>query len=265
MLTLYPSESRPREGLRAYPFERVLAIFDRDYRVECSSFELGSVPAGVPTSCLSVRTLAWHRISRIDALLKGLLNCECASSVIEIYNTSGILTSLAHRLLHRWWWITRTSIPRRSHRRRTIPRIHRHTRRRRWHPHPRLHPRGRHTHGHPHRRWRRHTSHTHRRHRSLLGCKPRRRRRRCQRPGKLPCLVRLWVPRHPSRCTTKAHRCRGRPGRHGECIVLARLSGEETFRCSTVSFALAILFEGVLDGDGLVHEELAVHGFDGGI
>jgi hypothetical protein len=41
------------------------------------------------------------------------------------------------------------------------------------------------------------------------------------------------------------------------------LRSEEAFGCSPVAFALAVLFECVLDGDGFVHEELAVHGFDG--
>jgi hypothetical protein len=29
-----------------------------------------------------------------------------------------------------------------------------------------------------------------------------------------------------------------------------------------VSFAFAVFLEGVLDGDGLIHEKLTVHGFD---
>jgi hypothetical protein len=32
-----------------------------------------------------------------------------------------------------------------------------------------------------------------------------------------------------------------------------------------VPFTLPILLERILHGDGFVHEELAVHGFDGGI
>lgn len=32
-----------------------------------------------------------------------------------------------------------------------------------------------------------------------------------------------------------------------------------------MSFALTILLEGILDGDGLIHEELAVHRFNGGV
>lgn len=51
----------------------------------------------------------------------------------------------------------------------------------------------------------------------------------------------------------------------GESVVLASLSGEQSFCRSTVTFALAVLLEGVTDVDGFVHEELIVDGLDGGI
>jgi hypothetical protein len=41
------------------------------------------------------------------------------------------------------------------------------------------------------------------------------------------------------------------------------LSSEKSLGRSSVSFPLAVLFEGVLHGDGFIHEELTVHGFDG--
>ena len=60
----------------------------------------------------------------------------------------------------------------------------------------------------------------------------------------------------------------GPMGAGGPCIdmenvVLACLCGKETLGCCTVSLALTLLFECVLDDDALVHHELVAHGFNG--
>lgn len=56
----------------------------------------------------------------------------------------------------------------------------------------------------------------------------------------------------------------GDGGRRGPCgdgkrVVLAGLRSEEALCRRAVSFALAVLLECVLDCDGLVHQELAIH------
>lgn len=56
---------------------------------------------------------------------------------------------------------------------------------------------------------------------------------------------------------------RRRPSAYGQRVVLPCLSGEQPLCVGSVSFSLSIFLERVLDCDGLVHEELAVHGFDG--
>ena len=66
------------------------------------------------------------------------------------------------------------------------------------------------------------------------------------------------------RCA-ESHGCGWRTGGDGEGVVFASLGGEETFGGCAVAFAFAVFLEGVLDGDGFVHEELTVHGFDGGV
>jgi hypothetical protein len=48
-------------------------------------------------------------------------------------------------------------------------------------------------------------------------------------------------------------------------IVLSGLRRQQSFGGRAVTLALSVLFEGVLDRDGLVHEELTVHGLDGRI
>ena len=107
---------------------------------------------------------------------------------------------------------------------------------------------------HPIRSWGRHP-HPHRWHDLLRGeSRWRRGRRRRERACKLP-LVR----------PVEAHGARRRARAHGERIVLARLRCQETLRARAVPLALAVLLECVLDGDGLVHEELAVHGLDRGV
>jgi hypothetical protein len=50
-----------------------------------------------------------------------------------------------------------------------------------------------------------------------------------------------------------------------ERVVFPGLGRQEAFGRGSVALALAVLFEGVLDRDGLVHEELAVHGLDRGV
>ena len=60
-------------------------------------------------------------------------------------------------------------------------------------------------------------------------------------------------------------RRRGRTRRDGERVVLPRLRSEQAFRGCAVPLAFAVLLERVLHGDGFVHEELAVHGLDGGV
>ena len=118
--------------------------------------------------------------------------------------------------------------------------------------------RRRHPHRHPHR-------HRHdRRHDRLLRREPRRGRGLRQHTGELALIGRL-VSRHGRSAGTESDRGGRGPGSDGQRVVLAGLRGEEPFGGCSVPFALAVLFEGVLDGDGFVHEELAVHGFDGGV
>ena len=49
----------------------------------------------------------------------------------------------------------------------------------------------------------------------------------------------------------------------GPCLREGVLGGEETLGRASVALALAVLLEGVRDGDGLVAQVLAVHGLDG--
>lgn len=79
--------------------------------------------------------------------------------------------------------------------------------------------------------------------------------------GELP-LVRSLEARHGWTRPECSHRRWWRTRRDRERVVLPGLGGEETLCRSTMPFAFAIFFEGVLDGNGLVHEELAIHGFD---
>lgn len=59
------------------------------------------------------------------------------------------------------------------------------------------------------------------------------------------------------------HNKTGRHGRDGDLdVVLLRLRSERALRSVTVTLALAVLLESVLDRDLLVHEELAVHVLD---
>ena len=82
-----------------------------------------------------------------------------------------------------------------------------------------------------------------------------------KRTSELAGLVRHWE----GSWGTKGHRrWRGTSG-NGESVVFAGLCGEETFCRGTVPFAFSVFLEGVLDGDGFIHEELAVHGFDSGV
>lgn len=127
---------------------------------------------------------------------------------------------------------------------------------RREHGHVPLRLRRRHPHRHPNRP-------THHRHHRLLRCEPRRWRRLRQRACKLT-LIRTLEARH-GRPRTKCQRCRGWPRIDRQRVVLPGLGSEETFRRCTVSFALSVLFKRVLHRDGLVHQELTVHRFDGGI
>ena len=59
--------------------------------------------------------------------------------------------------------------------------------------------------------------------------------------------------------------CRGWTWCQWKRIVLSGLRCQQSFGGRAVTLALSVLFEGVLDCDGLVHEELPVHGLDGRI
>jgi len=48
-------------------------------------------------------------------------------------------------------------------------------------------------------------------------------------------------------------------GCHGQRVVFSCLGGKEAFGGSAMAFALAVLFECILDGNRFVHEELAIH------
>ena len=63
----------------------------------------------------------------------------------------------------------------------------------------------------------------------------------------------------------RAVRSRGWALGERERVVLPCLGSEEPFGGGAVTLALAVFFESELDGYGLVHEELAVHGLDGRI
>lgn len=140
--------------------------------------------------------------------------------------------------LWRWWWH-----PRHSHTGHTS------------HSHRRHHL-------HTLRRW--HPSHLHRhatRHNRLLWREPRWRRWLGKSTGELTLIGALhsghgWTGAESDGCGWWA-------GGNWESIVFASLSSEKTLGGSSMAFALAVLFESVLNGDSLVHEELAIHGFDG--
>ena len=88
-------------------------------------------------------------------------------------------------------------------------------------------------------------------------------RGRCrgQRTSELP-LVRARESGHG---LDGAVRCRGWTRGQWKRIVLSSLRRQQSFGGRAVTLALSVLFEGVLDCDGLVHEELPVHGLDGRI
>ena len=75
-------------------------------------------------------------------------------------------------------------------------------------------------------------------------------------------LVRALEARHRRARPEGPHRCWRRTRSDRERIVLSCLRSKQTFCRGTVTFAFAVLLEGVLDGNGLVHEELAIHGFN---
>ena len=130
--------------------------------------------------------------------------------------------------------------------------------RRRWWRKPAVHRdsgRRRH-HRHSH-HGRRHTHLGHLRHNRLLRGESWRRRRLSENASELtlvrPLESRHWRPRSKCNGSGWGSSC------YGESIVFTRLGCKETFcRCS-MSFALSILLERVLDCDGFVHEKLSVH------
>lgn len=79
------------------------------------------------------------------------------------------------------------------------------------------------------------------------------------------------LPHHPWRRRNRSNCCDGDRRSVGEelmwsvCLGEGVLGGEKALRCGAMAFALAVLLEGVADGDGSVAEVLPVHGFDGGI
>lgn len=79
------------------------------------------------------------------------------------------------------------------------------------------------------------------------------------------------MPDHARRRRYRSNGCNGNGGSVGEQLMRSVglgegvLRGEKPLRCGAVAFALAVLLEGVADGDGSVAEVLPVHGFDGGI
>jgi hypothetical protein len=114
----------------------------------------------------------------------------------------------------------------------------------RWHSHRRRHT---------HRRW----------HHTLRRTKSRRRwRGSSQSTRKLPLVRSLELHRRSSRAKNSRWSWRW-PCADRQRVILPRLSSEQPLSVCSVSFSLSVLFERVLDRDGLVHEELTVHGFDG--
>lgn len=137
---------------------------------------------------------------------------------------------------------------------------------------------------HPSKAWWWHTWHAHAHWRRPTKARRRRRlahrrrwRARCKCTGELP-LIRSLV-RHARRRYRRRRHCRTRGGgwakrserverrgrrarRDGQRVVLPRLRSEQTLGSRPVPLALPVFLERVLHGDGLVHQELAVHRLD---
>ena len=82
-----------------------------------------------------------------------------------------------------------------------------------------------------------------------------------QNTRKLPLIRSLVLHRRSSRAKQSRWSWRW-PCANRQRVVLPCLSSEQSLGVGSVSFALSVFFERVLDRDGLVHEELAVHRFD---
>jgi hypothetical protein len=133
--------------------------------------------------------------------------------------------------------------------------VHRHTT---W----RRHARGHHAWRHHARRRGCHTGHH--LHRHGLGCEAWWWRRWRSKDTSKLALIRPLETWH-GRTRTKRD---GRGGRTSGCregVVLASLCSKQALRGCTVSFAFAVLFEGILYCNRLVHEKLTVHGLDCGV
>jgi hypothetical protein len=123
-------------------------------------------------------------------------------------------------------------------------------------------------HGYPTRwRWRRHScghTHTHWGHVDRAWSWHRResgrwRRWRGQSTSELP-LVGASKPLYGG-CSAISNR--GRPRSKRERIVLSGLRSQESFGGRAMALTLSIFLECILNGDGLVHEELSIHRFNG--
>ena len=127
------------------------------------------------------------------------------------------------------------------------------------HGYPTRWRRGRHSCGHTHTHWR-HVNrawswslHLHR------GESGRRGWWRSQSASELP-LVRASKTLYGGR---RAVSNWGRPRGKRKRIVLSGLRSQEPFGSRAMALTLSIFLERILNGDGLVHEELSIHRFDG--
>jgi hypothetical protein len=180
------------------------------------------------------------------------LNIATATSLTDIRGHSGLWCSRRHHRCTRYrckawrrWW--RVSLCRVEHGHPTRRRGLCHAR---WH----THTYGRHWDTNRHRPWSLHLRlHGHCRKSSRWG------RRRGQSTSEL-ALVRARKARHGLRSAVS--RC-GRTRCKWERVVLPGLRRQQSFGGCAVTLALSVLFERVLDRDGLVHEELPIHRLDG--
>jgi len=112
--------------------------------------------------------------------------------------------------------------------------------------------------GHPH--WHTHLHRHARREDRLLRIESWGRWGLCKGPSKLTLIraLKTWH-RWPG---TESYRRWRRSRCHRQCIIFSSLCSKKTFCRGSVTFALPVLFEGILNADSFVHEELAVHRLD---
>jgi hypothetical protein len=110
--------------------------------------------------------------------------------------------------------------------------------------------------------WRWGHPHPHHRHDRLLRRETRRWWRLREGASKLSRIRRIARDGH-GRSSAESHSHGGGRGSGSDwkSVVFARLGSEKALGGRSVSLALSVLLESVLDRDSLVHQKLAVHGF----